>query len=397
MAWNEPDNDDRKDDAWSNRPRNGKDQGPPDLDEVIGSLVKKFSGLFGGRGNKGFSGGSDDGEGNGLTNGMVMGVIVLAAIIWVAAGFYTVNEQERGVILRFGRALDSVVNPGLHWNPPLIDQVTKINVTRVYDIDITGDMLTEDDNIVDLNMSVQYIVTSARDYFLNVRDPDISLQEAAESAIRHVVGSTEMTTALTLGRDLMAQETQARLQTYMNNYGTGITVSQVNIDRSQPPGEVRDAFDDVIKADEDNRSYQNQARAYASQVVPEARGQAQRILENALAYREQLIARASGDARRFDLLLTEYQKAPEVTRNRLYLDTMEEVMANSTKVLIDVEGGNNMMYLPLDRIMEQRQAPNVSGNISSSNVTNQEIRTIADQVIRDIQSRQTTTTRAGGR
>lgn len=395
MAWNEPDNDDRKNDAWGTGGKSGKDQGPPDLDEVIGSLMRKFSGLLGGRGKKGFGGG--DGDGDGFSKGMVLGVIVLAGIIWVAAGFYTVDEQERGVVLRFGRALDSVVTPGLHWNPPLIDQVTIINVTRVYDIDIGGTMLTVDDNIVDLNMTVQYVVTSALNYFLNVRDPEISLQQAAESAIRHVIGSTEMTTALTVGREQLAQDAHSRLQTYMDNYGTGITVSQVNIDRSQPPAEVRAAFDDVIKADEDNRSFQNEARRYASQVVPEARGRALRILEEAQADKEEMIARAEGDSDRFEMLLAEYEKAPEVTRTRLYLDTMETVMTNSTKVLIDVEGGNNMMYLPLDRIMEQRQQ--ASSGLSSDNMSSQEINAISNEVIRNIQSRQsgTTTTRGGGR
>lgn len=389
MAWNEPDNDNRNNDPWGSGSGNkGGDQGPPDLDEVFSSFLKKLNGMFGD--SKSGHGGGNAG-GDNLSKGLIAGILVIVALIWVFLGFYTVDEQQRGVVLRFGKALDGVVPPGLHWNPPLVDDVEKVNVTRVNAVDIGGTMLTVDDNIVDLNMSVQYIVTNAREYYLNVRDPVISLQHAAESAIRHVVGSTEMTTALTTGRDQIAQEVQARLQSYLDMYGTGMTVSQVNIDRSQPPGEVRAAFDDVIKADEDNRSIQNQARAYASQIVPEARGLARRIVEEAEAYREQVIARAQGDAQRFDQLLVEYQKAPEVTRNRMYLDAIEDVMSSSSKVLIDVEGGNNMLYLPLDKIMEQNQS--ARGTTSVQSVNQSDIRAITDEVIRTLQARQGTITR----
>ncbi|MDG1851705.1 MAG: FtsH protease activity modulator HflK [Gammaproteobacteria bacterium] len=364
MAWNEPDNDDRKDDPWSNGP-GGKDQGPPDIEELINNFVKKVSGLFGGRGGGSTGGGGRDG-GEAISGGLVVGVLVILAIIWVGAGFYTVDEQERGVVLRFGVAQEAVVLPGLHWNPPLIDEVTLINVTRVYDRDFSNTMLTEDDNIIDITMSVQYIITDARSYFLEVEDPEMSLQHAAESAIRHIVGSSTMDNAITTGREQIAQDTMVRLQDYLNLYGTGITVSQVNIDQSLPPQQVRDAFDDVIKADEDSESFQNQARAYANQVVPESRGNALRQLADANAYKEQVIARADGEAQRFEALLVEYQKAPEVTRERLYLDALQEVMANATKVMIDVEGGgNNMMVLPLDQIMQSRRIPEVNGSFES--------------------------------
>ena len=228
MAWNEPDNDDRKDDPWSNRP-GGKDQGPPDLEELVNSYIRKLSGLFGG-GRGGSSGG--DGGGEAISGGLVVGVLVILAIIWIGAGFYTVDEQERGVVLRFGVAQDAVVLPGLHWNPPLVDEVTLINVTRVYDRDFSDTMLTEDDNIIDITMTVQYVITDARKYYLEVEDPEISLQHAAESAIRHVVGSSTMDNAITTGRDQIAQDTMIRLQNYMDLYGTGITVRQVNIEQS---------------------------------------------------------------------------------------------------------------------------------------------------------------------
>jgi modulator of FtsH protease HflK len=400
MAWNEPDNNDRKNDAWgSGGQRGGKDQGPPDIDEIFGSLLKKLSkGL--GSGNGGNQGGDGNGisGGDGLSAGIMLGILVIGLAIWAVSGFYTVNEQERGVVLRFGRALDDLVQPGLHWNPPLIDEVHKINVTRVFDRNFNHTMLTEDDNIVAVTMSVQYIITDARKFYLEVKDPIISLEQAAESALRHVVGSAIMTNVLTVSRGQIAQDVRERLQSYLDHYGTGITISQVNVDRAQPPEEVRAAFDDVIKADEDNRSLQNEARAYASQVVPEARGRARRQIEEAMAYRDRVIARAEGETERFEALLTEYQKAPAVTRQRLYLETFQEVLANTSKVMMDVEGGgNNMIYLPLDRLMEQqpnnpgRPAPNVSGRVDPP----MDIRSLSDQVIRDIQSRPGSTVRGG--
>ncbi len=365
MAWNEPDNDDRKDDPWNNRP-SGNDQGPPDLENTF---ISKVSGLFGGRGSGG-SGGRQGGEDT-LSCGLVVGVLIILAIIWVGAGFYTVDEQERGVVLRFGVAQEAVVLPGLHWNPPLVDEVTLINVTRVYDRDFSNTMLTEDDNIIDITMSVQYVITNARNYFLEVEDPEISLQHAAESAIRHVVGSSTMDNAITTGREQIAQDTMVRLQDYLDLYGTGITVRQVNIDQSLPPQQVRDAFDDVIKADEDNESYQNEARAYANTVIPEARGNALRQMADANAYKEQVIAQAEGQAQRFEQLLVEYQRAPEVTRDRLYIDALQTVLSNVSKVMIDTDGsGNNMMVLPLDQIINtNRRTPEVTGSFEGSGNT----------------------------
>ena len=368
MAWNEPDNDDRKDDPWSNRP-SGNDQGPPDLEEVLNSFISKITGFFGGgKGGKGGKGGNDGGGGETISGGLVVGVIVILGIIWVGAGFYTVDEQERGVVLRFGVAQEAVVLPGLHWNPPLVDSVTLINVTRVYDRDFSDTMLTEDDNIIDITMTVQYVITDARKYYLEVEDPEISLQHAAESAIRHIVGSSTMDNAITLGRDQIAQDTALRLQDYMDLYGTGITIRQVNIDQSLPPQQVREAFDDVIKAREDNQSFQNQARAYANQVVPESRGQARRQIEEANAYKDRVVAQAEGEARRFEQLLVEYQKAPEVTRERLYIDALQRVMGSVSKVMVDVDGsGNNMIVLPLDQIIQSgRRLPEVSGSFESN-------------------------------
>jgi len=368
MAWNEPNDDDRKNDPWGSN-SGKKDQGPPDLEAAFNDLLRKLSGAFGGKsGGGGNNSGSNSNNGNNFSGGMLSIILVIAGVIWVGAGVYTVDEQERGVVLRLGRALDGVVMPGLHWNPPLIDAVVSINVTRIYDQTFSNTMLTEDDNIVDITMTVQYRITDARKYYLEVEEPEVSLQQAAESAIRHVVGGSEMDTVITNGREVLASDAQDRLQSYLDNYGTGITISQVNIAQSLPPQQVRAAFDDVIKAREDNESLQNEARAYANQVIPQARGNARRQIEDANAHREQVVAVAQGEAQRFEALLVEYQKAPAVTRERLYIDAMVAVMTNSSKILIDVEGGNNMMYLPLDQILQQnarRPAPNIS-NFSTS-------------------------------
>jgi len=345
MAWNEPDNNDRKNDPWGSRPGK-KDQGPPDLDQLIGDLLRKVRGLLGGPQRS-------SGDDGGLTGLVVAAVLVLAALIYGFTGFYTVNEQERGVVLRLGRVLENVVQPGWHWNPPLIDSITKINVTRVFDERFTNTMLTEDDNIVDISMAVQYVITDPHKFFINVENPVKSLQQAAESALRHVVGSSRMNDVINTGRELLAQDTRVRLQTYLDNYGTGILINQLNIAQSQPPPQVRAAFDDVIKASEDKQSIQNDARRYASQVVPEARGAALRQIEEANAYKDRVVARAQGDAQRFNQLLVEYQKAPKVTRARMYLDAMQDIYSKSSKVMVDVKGGNNMLYLPLEQLMKQ--------------------------------------------
>ena len=355
MAWNEPGNNNGKDhDPWgSGGGRGGGDQGPPDIDEVIKNLTKKFNGLFGG--GSGSGGKKSSGSGNGgLSGGFLAGIAVVVAAVWGFMGIYIVDEAERGVILRFGRVLDIVVQPGLHWNPPLIDEVSLVNVSelnrKTYD---NNAMLTTDENIIDITVTVQYVIEDPVNYVIAVQDPELSLDNAAESAIRHEVGSNFMDQILTTGRAAMADAVQDRLQNYMNTYTTGIRVAQVNVVDAQPPDAVRPAFDDVIRAREDEQRAQNQAQQYSNRIIPEARGEAQRQIEEANAYKEEVIARAEGEASRFDALLTEYQKAPQVTRQRLYIESLQDVMTASSKIMIDVEGGNNMMYLPLDKLMEQ--------------------------------------------
>jgi membrane protease subunit HflK len=370
MAWNEPSNNGKDQDPWGgNRRPNGQDQGPPDLDEALGKLIEKFNGLFGGSGNKGTSG--SGGSGASAPNGKIIlfgAAIVL--VLWAGMGFYTVDQQERSVVLRLGKYSETV-QPGLQWNPPLIDNVTKVNVTAVRDVDLRALMLTEDENIVQVGLSVQYIVSNPKNFLLEVRDPEGTLLQATESALRHVVGGSEMHSVLTEGRALLALDIESRLQNYLNGYQTGLEVIKVNIENTSAPSQVQDAFDDVIKAREDEQRVKNEAQAYANGIVPEARGRAQRVSEEALAYREQVVARAEGEATRFTKLLTEYQKAPEVTRERLYIVAMEDVLSNASKVMVDVKGGNNMMVLPLDQIMKNqslRSATGVDGRGSSSMV-----------------------------
>jgi membrane protease subunit HflK len=370
MAWNEPGSNGKDQDPWGgNRRPNGQDQGPPDLDEALGKLIEKFNGLFGGSGNKGTSG--SDGSGASAPNGKIIlfGAAVVL-VLWAGMGFYTVDQQERSVVLRLGKYSETV-QPGLQWNPPLIDNVTKVNVTAVRDVDLRALMLTEDENIVQVGLSVQYIVSNPKDFLLEVRDPEGTLLQATESALRHVVGGSEMHSVLTEGRALLALDIESRLQNYLNGYQTGLEVIKVNIENTSAPSQVQDAFDDVIKAREDEQRVKNEAQAYANGIVPEARGRAQRVSEEALAYREQVVARAEGEATRFTKLLTEYQKAPEVTRERLYIVAMEDVLSNASKVMVDVKGGNNMMVLPLDQIMKNqslRSATGVDGRGSSSMV-----------------------------
>lgn len=357
MGWNEPGGGKDKD-PWGNR---GGDQGPPDLDEAFRKLQNNLTGIF-----RGGSGGGAGGSAGNWLNPRIFGAgVAILALIWFAMGIYTVDAQEEGVVLRFGDALPDTVGPGLHWNPPLIDDVLIANVTRVRSWPHETEMLTEDENIVKARMTIQYVVDDVRQYMLRVRQPDISLRHATESALRHVVGSSEMHRVLTEGRAEVAAAVAKRVQDYMDVYQTGILVSKVNIDETAPPDAVRAAFDDVIKAREDEVRFRNEANAYANQVVPEARGDAQQLREQAQGYKQRVIARATGDAERFNSLYREYSQAPEVTRERMYLDTLESVMSASSKVMVDVEGGNNILYLPLDKIINQSSRSSSSSGQST--------------------------------
>ena len=364
MSWNGNDNKD----PW------GRNDTPPEIDEVIKKVRQRIESIFGG-------GSSGDSSGGGFSLKslpLILGVLVL---LWVGAGIYQVEQAERSVVLRLGK-FQEIKGPGLRWNPPIIDAWEIVDVVRVRPHRHDALMLTKDENIVDVTVSIQYQIADPQKYVLDISDADASLVQATESALRHVVGGSIMDDVLTTGRELIAQEVKTRLQRYLNKYNTGLEVVIVNIEDSSPPNQVQEAFDDVIKAREDEVRARNEAETYANGLVPEARGQAQRMLQDAEAYKEQVISEAEGDATRFNLLLSEYQKAPDVTRNRLYLDSIQGVMSNSSKVMIDVEGGNNILYLPLDKIAESARGvesliiPTTSGNTSISDLTNQVIEEI---------------------
>jgi membrane protease subunit HflK len=370
MSWNEPGGGSKKpQDPWG-----GGNQGPPDLDEVLKKLQAKLGGLFGGGASSG-SGGSPSG-----VSGAALAVVGLVAVlIWAVMGIYQVDEQERGVVLRFGKYLDTV-QPGLHWNPRLIDHVTRLNITKVRSATFRETMLTQDENIVEVKLSIQYVITDPVKFVLQVRDPERSLQHASQSALRHVVGGISMD--MVLGRAQMASDVQKRLQEYLDLYQTGILVSKVTVDESKPPSQVQSAFDDVIKAREDEERVQNEAQAYANSVVPEARGGAQRQIEEANAYKEQVIANAEGEAERFNQLLNEYRKSPEVTRERLYLDAVQAVLSQTDKVMVDVEGGNNVMYLPLDKLSQQNQRPSSQGDVGLESTNIRELTNAVTEQLR---------------
>jgi membrane protease subunit HflK len=340
MAWNEPGGGKQKD------PWGGGDQGPPDLDEALKKLQDKLNGLFGGK-----PGGGGSGSGNLPSAGFIAVLLAGALLIYGALGFYQLDEQERAVVLRLGRYHDTV-KPGLHWNWRLIDQVHKVNVTQVRSLSHRAVMLTEDENIVDVSVSVQYVIADPKNYVLRVKAPEGSLEQATESALRHAVGGTAMGQIITEGREQIAVEVQQRLQQYLDSYGTGIQIAKVNIENAHAPQQVQEAFDDVTRAKEDRERFKNEAETYANGIIPEARGRAQRQIEEANAYRDQVVARAEGEADRFVKLYDEYRKAPDVTRQRLYLETMQSVLGNTSKVMVDVNGGSNVLYLPLDRIMK---------------------------------------------
>ena len=399
MAWNEPGGRKDNQDPWNSGGNNGRrggsggpEQGPPDLDEALQKLQERLNSIFGGK-RSGGSGGSNGGDVKGPGAGF-FGIIALVVVVaWAGFGFYTVDQQERGVVLRLGKYHETV-QPGLQWNPPLLDEVTKVNVTRVRTADHGSLMLTRDENIVNVEMTVQYVISDPRAFVLNVRDPETSLSHASESSLRHTVGSTNLDGILTEGREILATQVQARLQSYMDNYGTGLALSRVNIKNATAPQQVQDAFDDVIKAREDEQRVKNEAETYANGIVPEARGTAQRVIEEANAYKEEVVARASGEADRFTSLLQAYQMAPEVTRERLYIDMMQEVLGKTPKVMVDVDGGNNMMYLPLDQLMK-RQADTIANTPRSVRLDDSSMRELTQQVINRIGSSSNSTLREG--
>lgn len=359
MAWNEPGNNSQ--DPWGNGNKKRPQNGPPDLDEALKNMQKKINGFFGGSGGSG----GDSNPSKGVPGFLIVVVVIALLVFYAIAGFYTVDEKEKAVVLRLG-SFSSIHGAGLHWNAPFIDEVQIIQVTnvRTYKAGNNKLMLTEDESIVRLPVTVQYRIDDLKSYVLQIREPDVTLQHSAESVLRHVVGSTELNSVLSSGRQQMADEMKERLQNYLNRYKTGIHVISVNIDKGRPPeGDVQKAFDDVIAAKEEYAQLINQAELYRNEKIPVEKGKREKTIQEAKGYKERVIVSAQGEADRFVRLLAEYQQAPEVTRDRLYLDSLQNVMSNTPKVLIDVEQGNNLMYLPLDKIM---QTTNAQDNTRSS-------------------------------
>ncbi|GGX95174.1 protease modulator HflK [Litchfieldella qijiaojingensis] len=397
MAWNEPGGGNQHD-PWSGGGRRGgsggggggnNQGGPPDLDEALKKFQDKLNRMLGGgRGRRGGGGGKGGGRRN--TFALPGLLIIVALAIWAASGFYLVDQSERGVVLRFGE-FQQIVTPGLHWNPPLIDDVRMVNVTRVRSLTQTQSMLTRDENIVEVEISVQYQVASPRDFVLNVRDPQLSVENALDSALRHVVGGTDMIEILTSGREILGSTVNSRLQSYLDSYGTGLRLQTINIESTAPPRAVQDAFDDVIRAREDRQRTINQAIAYANAVIPTAQGQAQRLIEQGQGYRESVVAEAQGQANRFNSLLSEYRNAPGIMRERLYLETISEVFGETNKVLIDVSENSPLMYLPLDQL--RRSSGSGRGGQDSDNASDDA--SIDPRVLERVRSQQQGTSSSG--
>ena len=349
MAWNDPDDNDR--DPW--RGRRG-DEGPPDLDEVVKKMQEKIGGIFGGRRS---SGGHGDGP-----QFMWVPIIIGLFLLLAFEVFWRIEPAERGVVMRFGKYVDTLL-PGPHIRfPRPIEEVYKINVDQIRPIQVDATMLTGDENIVDVEMVVQYRIKDVKNYLFLIADPDATVLRVSESAIRDIIGQSTLDFVITEGRAQIATDAQSLIQEILDNYQSGIAVTSVNMQPAKPPDQVKAAFDDAIKAREDEQRRINEAEAYRNEVVEKAQGEAARILLEAEAYKEQVIAEATGEAKRFEQLLVEYSKAPAVTRKRLYLETVEEVFSNNPKIMLDSKqgGGNSLLYLPLDKLMERGGARSTS-------------------------------------
>jgi len=362
MPWNEPGKDK---DPWGQR----NNDGPPDLDELLKNIKNKFGGLFGGGGGKipKIPGGS------GNISGVIGFVAIALLIVWALTGIYIVDEGWRGVETRFG-AKSIVSQSGPHWHLPWpIEDVELINVAANRTTRKESKMLTRDENIVVMSLEVQYDIKDAQDFAFEVRDPDLTLQQVAETAIREVVGNNDMDLILTEGRAIIGSETKEIMQQILDSYQTGLNVLTVNMGEAQPPEEVQDAFDDAIKAREDEQRIINEANAYRNGVVPQARGDAQGLLEKAEAYKTRVTKSSEGETSRFNQLLSEYQRAPDVTRERLYIDTLESVMSRSPKVMIDIQNGNNLMFLPLDQLISGSRSNSASNDRGSDDGSTQSL------------------------
>ena len=362
MAWNEPGGNDN--DPWGNR-KKSNGGAPPDLDEVFKNFKKKLDGMVGNKrgGSRGTGGGLPGGN---LSGKLVGAVVAVLGVLWLLSGIYVVQPAQAGVVTQFGAHV-ATTGPGPHWHIPYpIQTVERVDVEQIRTARL-GDqqILTQDENIVEVDLAVQYNINNAANYLFNVRSPDQTLEQVVESALREVIGSTGLESVLTTGRDVVWNTTRDSLQEVLDDYEAGISVTAVNLERAQPPEQVQDAFSDAIKAREDKERFINEAQAYRNEVLPRARGDAQRAIEESEAYKTRVEQAALGESQRFLSLLSEFEKAPAVTRDRLYLEAMETVLGSTSKVLIDDGGGeggsSSLMYLPIDKLIENRGSARPSG------------------------------------
>jgi len=370
MAWNQPGNNGQDRDPWgssnnqggnSGGNKGGRDKGPPDLDDIFRKLSNKLGGLGGGK-----KGGDGNGSGQRKPGnaGRLVGIVAVAAVvIWAASGFYTIKEAERGVVTRFGK-FSHLVEPGLNWKPTFVDQVRAVNVEAVRELSASGTMLTSDENVVRVEMNVQYRVTNPERYLFAVTSADDSLRQATDSALRGVIGRSTMDRILTEGRTVVRSETQRELEETVRPYDMGITLLDVNFQTARPPEDVKASFDDAIAARENREQAVREAEAYANDKLPRARGDAQGILEQARAYKSRVTLEAQGEVDSFARILPEYKAAPQITRERLYIETMERVLGHTRKVLVN-DKGSNLMVLPLDQLMRGQGGASASGQDGS--------------------------------
>ncbi len=351
MAWNEPGGGNK--DPWGGR---GGDPGPPDLDEVVRKLRESFGDLFGGSKRT-----ARRPRGSGPSGKLLSLGAVLLVLVWLASGIYIVEPAERGVVLRFGRYID-MVPPGPHWHIPYpVEDVILVNVDEISSFSHKASMLTKDENIVDVELTVQSRIQDAANYLFQDQSPEKTLRDATETVVRKTIGASELDFILTEGRSAIAAEIKEGVQHLMNAYKTGLEVTSVNMQPAKPPEQVKEAFDDAIKAREDKERLENKAEAYANEILPRARGEAARIEADAKAYRDQVIASAEGETARFLAMLEEYEKAPVVTRERLYLETMEKILGETPKILLDGKGGNSLLYLPVEQLLKGSHAGQGAG------------------------------------
>ena len=357
MAWNDP--------QWGNNGNRNKNSGPPDLDELWRRINQRLNGMFGNKGTGGGSGGDGFSSGGLPGGGNLVGLLVGAlVVVWAASGFYIIDTGQRGVVLRFGQYVETT-EPGPRWHLPWpIESREVVNVDQVRTVEIgyrntvkskvlkESLMLTDDENIIDLQFAVQYILKDPKEFLFVNRAPEDTVLQVAETAMREIVGKNKMDFVLYEGRADIAARAKVLMQQILDRYKTGISISQVTLQNIQPPEQVQAAFDDAVKAGQDRERLKNEAEAYSNDVVPRARGLASRLQEEAEGYKLSVIANAEGEASRFAQIFAEYQKAPQVTRQRMYLDTMQTVMNNTSKVLVDQKGGNSLLYLPLDKLQQ---------------------------------------------